>query len=192
MSALARTTLAILGGGAGSRLGGAAKGLIQVSGRACLAHLAALAPRFADALVVSSEPRYAPFGLRLVPDPPGPLRGPVAGLLSALRHAAVPEVLLVACDMPFLSLPALALLAEAPGRAVAFERAGRLEPLPCLLRASPDEVAGLGEHSLKGVLAGLGVAGVAEARLREVDPQLRTLVSLNTPEDLARWGATLP
>ncbi|MGQ0505977.1 MAG: molybdenum cofactor guanylyltransferase [Myxococcaceae bacterium] len=179
------TTLAILAGGQGSRLDGAAKGLIEVDGRSCLARQLELAALFADVLLLTSDPRYARLGVRCVPDVL-PWGGPVAGLHAALRHA--PSVLLTACDMPFLTAPVLELLCESPGPAVVVEN----EPLPSLWRVGAGVVEVAGKRSLKALLETLSPTRVPEVRLRAVDPELRSLISLNSPEDLARHQATYP
>ncbi len=184
-------TLAILAGGQGLRLGGAAKGLLSVGGQTCLSRLLALGAAFEDVLLVTADGRYAGQPVRQVRDLL-PFAGPVAGVHSAVAHARTPEVAVVACDMPFLTEEAMALLAKAPGAAVAFEVEGALAPLPAWLRVSASTVEGcaaLGEPSLKGLLAALGGVRVPEGVLRAVDPALATVVSLNTPEDLARHGA---
>ena len=43
-----------------------------------------------------------------------------------------------------------------------------------------------GERSLQGVISGLSVRFVDEDEMREFDPQLCSLVNVNTPDDLDR------
>jgi molybdopterin-guanine dinucleotide biosynthesis protein A len=60
-----------------------------------------------DLLVVANEKeRYAPFGVRVVPDL-HPQVGALGGIQAAITWSAHEYCLVVACDMPFLSLPLL-------------------------------------------------------------------------------------
>ncbi len=191
-------TLAIIAGGQGRRLSGVAKGLLAVEGRTVLERLLELAPRFGDVLLVANEPEpYARFGLRTVADEvPG--KGAPGGVHAALAAARTPWVVAVACDMPFVSGGAVGVLLGAREDgvdAVCFEVAGRLGPLLAVYRSSLAEAwgAALGEDpSLRQLLSRFRASLLPEAALRAVDPGLRSLVNVNTPEDLARHGVTLP
>lgn len=191
-------TLAILAGGQGRRLSGVPKGLLEVEGRTVLERLLALAPRFGDVLLVANvaEP-YARFGLRTVADVvPG--KGAPGGVHAALVAARTPWVVAVACDMPFVAPEALRVLLGARGEdvdAVCFEVAGRMEPLLAAYRVSLAGAWGRGlaeDPSLRQLLSRFRARRLPESALRAVDPSLRSLVNVNTPEDLARHGVTLP
>jgi molybdenum cofactor guanylyltransferase len=185
-------TLAVVAGGQGRRLGGVAKGLLQVEGRTVLERLLDLAPLCAEVLLVANAPEpYARFGLRTVADVvPG--KGAPGGVHTALVHARTEWVLAVACDMPFVTEAVVRVLlaARAPEvEAVCFEVHGRLEPLLAVYRrelaAAWGESLG-GNPSLRELLARCRARVLPEQALREVDPPLRAVVSLNTPEDLSR------
>jgi molybdopterin-guanine dinucleotide biosynthesis protein A len=191
-------TLAILAGGQGRRLSGVPKGLLAVAGRTVLERLLSQAPRFGDVLLVANVPEpYAHFGLRTVADTvPG--KGAPGGVHAALVAARTPWVVAVACDMPFVSPEALRVLLGARDEAVdavCFEVAGRLEPLLAAYRTAL--AAGWGasleeDPSLRQLLSRARARLLPEEALRMVDPKLRSLVNVNTPEDLARHGVTLP
>ena len=67
-----------------------------------------------DLLVVANkQERYAPFGARVVPDL-HPLVGALGGIQAAIAMSAHEHCLVVACDMPFLSLPLLRRMASEP------------------------------------------------------------------------------
>lgn len=191
-------TLAILAGGEGRRLSGVAKGLLEVEGRTVVERLLDLAPRFGDVLLVANVPGpYAHFGLRTVADGvPG--KGAPGGVHTALAAARTPWVVAVACDMPFVSPEAVGVLLGAREDgvdAVCFEVAGRLEPLLAVYRSSlaPAWGEALGEDpSLRQLLSRFRARLLTEAALRAVDPGLRSLVNVNTLEDLARHGVVLP
>ncbi|WP_163999159.1 molybdenum cofactor guanylyltransferase [Pyxidicoccus caerfyrddinensis] len=191
-------TLAIIAGGQGRRLSGVPKGLLAVAGRTVLERLLSQAPRFGDVLLVANVPEpYAHFGLRTVADTvPG--KGAPGGVHAALMAARTPWVVAVACDMPFVSPEALRVLLGARDEAVdavCFEVAGRLEPLLAAYRTAL--AAGWGasleeDPSLRQLLSRARARLLPEDALRMVDPKLRSLVNVNTPEDLARHGVTLP
>jgi molybdopterin-guanine dinucleotide biosynthesis protein A len=67
-----------------------------------------------DLLVVANkQDRYASFGVRVVPDL-HPEVGALGGIEAAITWAAHEHCLVVACDMPFLSLPLLQRMVSEP------------------------------------------------------------------------------
>ncbi len=197
-----QTCLAILAGGQGRRLGGVAKGLLIVEGETVLTRLLRLAPGFGDCLLATDDPEpYDSFGVRKFADPiPG--RGAPGGVLAALSGARTPLVLVVACDMPFVTRAVVEALLRRftdSDPALCFRVAGRLEPLLGVYRRSlaPAWEVRLREAdgrapSMKDLFAAVGGKAVDEAVLREVDPTLCATVSVNRPEDLARWKLQIP
>lgn len=190
-------TLAIIAGGVGQRLGGVAKGLLVHQGRTLIERLLDLRRDFVEVLLVSGDSTYQSYGLRTISDlVPG--RGAPGGVHAALAKANTPWVLAVGCDMPFVSPEAVRVLLDARRARtdwVCFEIAGRLEPLLGVYRsaiaprwgrllASQPSFAELSRRFRHHLLP--------EQRLREVDPELRSVVSVNTPEDLHRLGMSLP
>jgi molybdopterin-guanine dinucleotide biosynthesis protein A len=192
-------TLAIIAGGRGERLGGVAKGLLEVEGRTVVERVLGLGSLFGDVLLVANDAApYARFGVRTVADVVRG-RGAPGGVHAALAGAETQWVLAVACDMPFVSEAAVRVLlgARAPEvDAVAFTVAGRVEPLLALYRstlAGPwGEALRTEEPSLRQLLSRCRARLLPEESLRAVDAELRAVVSVNTPEDAARHGATLP
>jgi molybdopterin-guanine dinucleotide biosynthesis protein A len=100
---------AILAGGKASRFGGQEKSALVVDGRTILERqLSELSPVASEILIVGAA--GAPAGVRVVPDiVPG--AGPLGGLHTALTEAACEVVVVVACDMPYVSGPFMAHLA---------------------------------------------------------------------------------
>ncbi|MBS0432098.1 MAG: molybdenum cofactor guanylyltransferase [Proteobacteria bacterium] len=89
-AAMARVLGVVLAGGAGSRVGGADKGLLPLHGRPLIAHvLDALRPQCAAPLIVANRNRkaYARFAQTIHDEGDGPA-GPLAGIVAALAHAA--------------------------------------------------------------------------------------------------------
>lgn len=110
----------ILAGGRATRLGGAAKPLLEVAGRTLL-QSALDAAAGADRIVVVGPVPVPPGVLRTVEDPP--FSGPAAGLtagLAALAEAAAPQgsapwTLVLAADLPRAAAAVPTLLTVAAG-----------------------------------------------------------------------------
>jgi molybdopterin-guanine dinucleotide biosynthesis protein A len=192
-------TLAVVAGGQGRRLSGVPKGLLRMEGRTVLERLLGLAPLFAEVLLVANAPApYARFGLRTVEDRvPG--KGAPGGVHAALVGARTEWVLAVACDMPFVMPEAVRELLEARSPevdAVCFTVGGRVEPLLAVYRVSLAGPWGTAlkeaNPSLRELLSRCRARLLPEEALRAVDAELRSLVNVNTPEDLARHGLMLP
>ncbi|MHB8873401.1 MAG: molybdenum cofactor guanylyltransferase [Myxococcaceae bacterium] len=189
-------TLAIIAGGRARRLGGIPKGLLELEGRTLIERLLDLAPLFAEVLLGANDPSpYARYRLRTVADRV-PQRGSPGGVHAVLEASRTPWVFAVAADMPFVSSQvALALLAARSEDAdlVCFQVSGRLEPLLAVYRAS---LAPAWERALPaepgfGELFELFRAKVLpQTALATVDPGLRSVVSVNTPQDAERLGIT--
>ncbi|MDP1525284.1 MAG: molybdenum cofactor guanylyltransferase MobA [Rhodocyclaceae bacterium] len=97
----------ILAGGAGRRMGGADKGLLDYQGRPLVAHvLERLAPQV-DSLLISANRNqdiYAGFGYPLVSDDQPDYPGPLAGLAAGLAACPTEWLVCVPCDCPALPL----------------------------------------------------------------------------------------
>ncbi len=192
-------TLAVVAGGQGRRLSGVPKGLLRVGEGTVLERLLELAPLFAEVLLVANAPEpYSRFGLRTVADVvPG--KGAPGGVHAALWGASTEWVLAVACDMPFVHPEAVRVLLEARAPevdAVCFTVEGRVEPLLAAYRVSLarpwGEALRKDDPSLRELLSRSRARLLPEEALRAVDPELRSLVNVNTPEDLRRHGVGLP
>jgi molybdopterin-guanine dinucleotide biosynthesis protein A len=186
---------AIVAGGAGTRLGGVVKSLVEVGGRRIIdRQLEVLRPLFARVVVVASDPApWAALGVPVIPDRVPPGAGPLAGIDAALGALAAGEddVVCVAGDMPFLTPAALTLLRDhrPDAQAVAARVAGSPEPLFARYGRSCARVIAAalaaGRFKAAAVLEQLAVAYLDEPALRAIDPALRFLTNINTPEDLA-------
>ena len=97
-------------------MGSVDKGLIELDGRALVAHVIdRLEPQVA-ALVINANQnreRYAAFGHAVVADAIGGFAGPLAGLHAGLSAATTPYVVTSPCDSPFLPDDLVARLAAA-------------------------------------------------------------------------------
>ena len=185
---------AIIAGGPARRLGGVAKPLIEVGGRAIAdRQLAVLRPLFARVFAVANDP--APWvvrGVEVVADRVVGA-GPLAGLGAALAAAGEADaVVCVAGDLPFLA-PALleALRDRSPEAGALVPRpAGRAEPLCARyapdLRIIVEARLRTGRYALHELLEATETTWLDDAALAALDPGGLSFVNLNTPDDLGR------
>jgi molybdopterin-guanine dinucleotide biosynthesis protein A len=114
--AKADITGVVLAGGRGRRMGGVDKGLVELDGRALVAHvLERLAPQVGAVIINANQnrERYATFGHPVVADAIPDFAGPLAGLHAAMSAATTPYVATSPCDSPFLPHDLVARLASA-------------------------------------------------------------------------------
>jgi molybdopterin-guanine dinucleotide biosynthesis protein A len=186
---------AILAGGRARRLGGADKARLTVGGARIIdRQLAALAAVADDILIVANDPeRYAGLGLRVIADAvPG--AGPLGGLYTALLDASQDRVVILACDLPFVTAALFERLAaeSRTGQeidAVVPRSARGLEPL-CALYMSRCAAAARARID-RGALRVAGL--LADLRVRELGPDALApgdegslFENVNTPHDHAR------
>lgn len=143
-----------------------------------------------EAVVVAKPSTHLPaLAERVVYEPESP-RHPLCGVVAALELAAsrapAPAVLLVACDMPFVTSPLLAWLANLEGAAMAAVD-GRLQPL--LSRLLPEQLPPLREalteqRPLRAAIAVLEPQIVDERELARFGDPRRLCFNVNDAEDL--------
>jgi molybdopterin-guanine dinucleotide biosynthesis protein A len=187
-------SIVVLAGGQSRRLG-QNKAFLVLDGQPLVARtvdrLAALSDDF---LVVTSEPNrfeHLELSVRLVPDE-RPGEGALMGIYSGLRAARHAHALVVACDMPFLSLPLLRYMLDlANDYDVVIPRvAGLLEPLhaiygqACLpaMRRLLDQ----GQRRIIAFFDQVRVRYVEEDEVARSDPRRLSFINVNTPEDWER------
>ena len=108
---------AILAGGAGTRLGGVSKAMVELDGRPLAAHVADVLAEVCEQVAIVCKPETELPDIPGVErwDEPAEPRHPVTGIVHALEQAAGP-VLVCAVDMPWVTADACrSLLAAAPG-----------------------------------------------------------------------------
>ena len=187
------TAGAILAGGQARRFGGRDKSRLVVSGRSIIVRQVELLQRVTDeVLVVGPDPaRFADVPVTVVGDVIAGA-GALGGILTALEFTPADRVLVVACDLPFLTeglLRALLTLAESgdgawvettrgPEPLVACYRQSARGPIRAAIMSGRLKAADLGHHLKLHALSGDALSAFgAPAHL---------LDNLNTPEDYAR------
>ena len=99
------TTLVIIAGGEGRRMGGQEKGLLELAGKPLLRHiLDKMAPQTERILINANNKlsEYDQFGVPVFSDNPGLEPGPLRGILAAFANTDSPWILTVPCDTPRL------------------------------------------------------------------------------------------
>jgi molybdopterin-guanine dinucleotide biosynthesis protein A len=185
----------VLAGGQSRRLG-TDKASLLFDGKTLLARtVETLAPLCREVIVVTNSPQaHAHPAARLVGDLlPG--MGSLGGIYSGLMAANTAHSLVVGCDMPFLNPKVIIYLASlAPGFDVIMPRRQKLlEPLhsiyskPCL----PFIKDLLDRRHLRifDFLPHVRVRYVEESELAPWDPDHRSFLNINTPQDLAQVQA---
>ncbi|HXV64969.1 MAG TPA: molybdenum cofactor guanylyltransferase [Vicinamibacteria bacterium] len=180
---------AILVGGESRRMG-RDKSTLILGGRPVLERLKeTLAPLTCRLRVVGGSGSGATAGLEHQPDlRPG--LGPLSGIHSALSTAHRSNVLVVACDLPFVTTPFLT--------AIAKRASSDVEGVVPLTRDGPVPVCALyrttclralearldrGELSAQSFVESIAVRWVRQRELRAIDPEDLCLFNMNDPSD---------
>jgi molybdopterin-guanine dinucleotide biosynthesis protein A len=186
-------TAAILAGGQARRLGGIDKSVLVVGARSILDRqlslLRGLTPHLL--IVTSGRSRVQIDDVPVVVDRIGGA-GAIGGLYTALVEAPTEQVVVIGCDMPFLTAPFLLHLAErGRGMDVALPRDehGR-HPLCASYsrRTAPHFHARIqsGDLRVGEALMDLAVRELGPDELAPFNPDGRLLLNVNTPDDYAR------
>jgi molybdopterin-guanine dinucleotide biosynthesis protein A len=187
---------AILAGGRARRFGGIDKSALIVGGRRIIDRQIEVLRSFtADVVVIGHPPeRFAglPVGVArdLVPE-----AGPLGGLYTALRLARTPLVLVLACDLPFVTARMLGHFVASIGDAdVCLARDDRgLHALSACYaaRCAPrlEERLRAGRYKVADAIDGLTRVEIAGATLGALDPTGLALTNVNTAAD---YAALLP
>src|SRR5215471_7000150 len=178
----AELSAAILAGGRATRFGGRDKSALMVEGRTILERqIAALGPLTDDILVVGGAAGAAPPVARHIADRVEGC-GPLGGLDAALEHARGELLILLACDMPFVTTGFLAHLTDlasgstgGPGQiAAVVPRTERgYHPLCAVYRRTVRDAA---------------TRCLADRRLKMLDLLADLRVHVAAPADIERFG----
>lgn len=186
-------TAAILAGGQARRLGGIDKSALVVGARSILdRQLSLLHGLTSHLLIVTSDRSRVPaVDVPVVVDRIGGA-GALGGLYTALIEAPTEQVLVIGCDMPFLTAPFLRHLAEC-GRdvdvAVPRNEHGRHPLCASYARRTASHFQSriqAGDLRIGEALMDLTVRELGPDNLAPFDRDGDLLLNVNTPEDYAR------
>lgn len=180
----------VLAGGASRRMG-TAKALLDFEGRPLIERpLAALADAGLQAVVVAKpDSRLPRLDVEVWREPPEP-RHPLCGIVAALARARGRPVVVLACDLPFVSSAVATLLARREGAVVVPRVEGRLQPLVARYEPSvlePLKRALEREAALHTTVAGFAPVILDEAELAALGDPRHLLASVNSTRDL-EWA----
>jgi len=184
-------SIAIQAGGKSSRMG-TDKSFVPFRGRPMIETVIDAVAGLGDELIlITNKPdAYVHLGLPMFADL-YPDTGPLGGIYTALHHAAHPHLLTVACDMPWLNRPLLAYMAGLRQTAdVVVPRWDKYpEPLhavygkTCLEPIREKLDAGI--YKITAFFGRVSIRFVDRAEIERFDPEGRSFVNVNTPDELA-------
>ncbi len=187
-------TVAILAGGAATRLGGRDKGLVMLDGRALVDHVLDAARAMSvqpPAILVIANRNLDDYAQRAhtLPDALPGYRGPLAGVATALAACTTPWLLSLPVDGPDPPRDLAArLLSMAHARAIpacVAHDGERRQPLFALYRRDLASSAATAAAEGQGVAHWQDRIGAHEVDFRD---RRRQFVNLNAPEDVAAHG----
>jgi molybdopterin-guanine dinucleotide biosynthesis protein A len=188
----------VLAGGRASRMGGRDKAFAAVGGEPIAVRtLRIFRGLFPQVLVATNRAeRFRALDVETVADVfPG--CGPLAGVHAAMQRASHPHVFVAACDMPGLDADVIRFLLDRIGAADAVVPRWDLdiEPLHAVyaVRLLPlvEETLRAGRHAMREFLPRVRVDYVAEDELKRIRGTARSMLNVNTPEELAAVGGSL-
>lgn len=184
------TTLAILAGGRGERMGGIDKGLVPIAGRALVGHvLDALRGQGMETVLIVANRSHEAYARHapVIADAEPAFRGPLAGIAAALAVCTTPWLLSVPVDCPDPPPDLVARFAAAArsGRAapaLVAHDGERRQPLFALYRRTLAADAAAAAGNSLGVHAWQQHIGAREVDFAAVRAHF---ANLNTPAALA-------
>lgn len=173
------------------------KALIEFQGQRIIERtLALFRTIFDQVLLVTNTPlTYLDLDVRMVTDlVPG--KGSLGGIYTGLFYSSSPQAFFVGCDMPLLSRPVISyFLNLAESADIVVERSEEYwEPLHAVYSRKflkpIERLMEQGELKIIEAYRWMKVREVGREELEPLDPGLRSLVNINTPEDLEKIVAS--
>ena len=180
-------TAIVLCGGRSTRMG-RDKGALPFGDESMLDRIIRIARSIAgDVIVVARRDQRVPAGVTVIHDPVEDL-GPLAGIAAGLAASKTDLNIVVACDMPLIRrqvLQRLAAMTEDHDACVAIVD-GHASALCGVYRTRVAATAQIlldsGERRVMRLLDNVQTKRVDAALLRDIDPDLETFISVDTPE----------
>ena len=188
----------LLAGGKGSRMGFKEKALIDIDGRPLISYVIDALEKVVDNIIISVRDTQQGKVLgEFLPDykftyDASENKGPISGILSGLEACEDEYCFIAACDMPFLDEKVIRMLfqqCEDYDATIPRWDDGFLEPLHAVYSTEPmiretKKAIERDEKIILAPLSGLNVNYVEIDDIKNIDPDLRTFMNVNTPEDL--------
>ena len=185
-------SVAVLAGGRSRRMG-RDKALLPLGSSTLIERVVEAArPLASELFLIGDHPeRFAHLSLPVHADlHPG--QGPLGGLHSALVRARFPAVLLLACDLPFVTTAFLRFLLDqlrdhdalVPHSPTALQHLCAMYTQNC--RTAVEKALSRGDRSMPAFHSAVDVRILESGEWRRFDPHQRLLANLNTPEEYHR------
>ncbi|KAF5436268.1 molybdopterin-guanine dinucleotide biosynthesis protein A [Candidatus Methanophagaceae archaeon] len=197
-------TVLILAGGKSLRFQYSDKCFISLNNKPLLQHVVDCVSNVADEIIVAARDEKQGEQIRDVIDNKK-IRlvfdsvkgfGPLAGILSGFEQATYSYALVIGCDMPFVNGKVVEFLFEvaATGHDAVVPRwdNGMVEPLHAVYRREPmlraiRDAEKTGDKKIFEILSYLKkVEFLSVNQLKVIDPNLKTFMNINTPDELKR------
>jgi len=174
------------------------KAWLELGGRAMIEHvIAALVPVTTRVAIIASSLEYERLGFPVFADSHTGI-GPLEAIRTALSNALTSRVVLVGCDLPFVTADLFKLLLSIPGNhyaTVPVGADGKIEPLCAIYRpeALPvvTDLITRGERKVSFLFDRVPTRLVPFDDLRALHGSELFFENINTPEDYARARETL-
>jgi molybdopterin-guanine dinucleotide biosynthesis protein A len=188
----------ILAGGRGKRMGYREKALMAIDGKPLVKYVIKSLEKVVDEIIISVRDKAQGelFNSML----PGYTyaydefenKGPLSGMLSGLSLCMNEFCFIAACDMPFINEDVVKMLfrkIEAHDATIPRWEDGFLEPLHSIYRCGPmiretRKAIESGESIILAPIFRMNVNYIDIENIRKIDPELRTLININKPEDM--------
>ena len=174
------------------------KAWLELGGRPMIQYvIAALVPVTTSVAIIANSPEYNRLGLPVFADT-RPGIGPLEGIRTALSNALTSPVVLVGCDLPFVTSELFKFLLSISGNyhaTVPVGADGKLEPLcavysPEALPAVTDLIA-RGQRKISLLFDRVSTRLVTFGELGHLAGSALFFENINTPEDYARGKRNL-
>ncbi|MCX5887089.1 MAG: molybdenum cofactor guanylyltransferase [Proteobacteria bacterium] len=183
----------ILSGGESSRMG-VNKAFIEVNGKRIIdATVELFGSLFPEVIIVTNTPLdYAHLNARIAADII-PQKGSLGGIYTGLFYSSHPHSMVVACDIPFIRREVIEYLVGKIDHhdVVIPHLSDGFHPLHAIYsrRCLPFMERLINEDNLKIInfFKKVRVREVKEKELSRVDPDFRSFVNINTPEDVRKY-----
>jgi len=178
----------VLAGGKSTRMG-ADKAFLDFGGQSLLARALSVVGAVCDGVTIVGEPaKFAEYGIAVADLYPG--CGPLAGIHAALASSGAELNLMLAVDMPCVSVELLEFLftSAESGATVTVPRIGNgLQPLCAIYRrefaAAAEEALRARSYKIDEVFGAVTVRAIEESELMTAGFSERMFFNVNTPQE---------
>jgi molybdopterin-guanine dinucleotide biosynthesis protein A len=191
---MGRFSAAIVAGGESTRMG-EDKALITFQEMPLIEYIIRQVVHVADELIIIANTMedYIPFELPIYPDVIHNV-GNLGGIHSAIYHATYDLCLVLACDMPFINIPLIEYMLEAPDNYDAYipriSKNKPVEPFRGVYRKTCinplKKVMDSGSRRVVDFIENVKARYFEIGEIQRFDPDLISFFNINTPADLEK------